>query len=47
MVFPDLVDAVLTTTGTVDAQLALQLDAAGNVVQVTSTNRLTVTIGSF
>ena len=65
LVFPDLVDAVLTTTGTVDAQLALpntpslagtvlhqqlvalQLDAAGNFVQVTSTNRLTATIGSF
>jgi hypothetical protein len=56
---------VVTTTGTVDAQLALpntpslagivlhqqfvvlQLDALGNIVQNTSTNRLTATVGAF
>jgi len=65
LVTPDLVDAVLTTTGTVDAQLALpnaaslaglvlhqqfvalQVDALGNLVQNTSTNRLTATVGTF
>jgi hypothetical protein len=65
LVSPDVVDAVVTTTGTVDAQLALpntpslagivlhqqfvvlQLDALGNIVQNTSTNRLTATVGAF
>jgi len=65
LVSPDVVDALVTTTGTVDAQLtlpnnpalagtvlhqqlvALQLDALGNIVQNTSSNRLTATVGSF
>ena len=62
---PDVVDAVLTTTGTVDAQVALpntpslagvvlhqqlvalEIDANLNLVQNTSTNALTATIGVF
>ena len=65
LVSPDVVDAVLTTTGLVDAQIvlpnvpslagtvlhqqlvALQLDALGSIVQNTSTNRLTATVGTF
>ncbi|MFN9707398.1 MAG: hypothetical protein ACK595_21605, partial [Planctomycetota bacterium] len=65
LVSPDVVAAVVTPTGTVDAQLAvphapslagialhqqfvvLQLDALGNIVQNTSTNRLTATVGAF
>jgi hypothetical protein len=65
LVSPDVVDALVTTTGAVDAQLtlpnnpslagtvvhqqfvALEVDALGSIVQNTSTNRLTATVGSF